>query len=162
APKSQDWRYSHSSQAMESASAIWPEGVGRVATPAKWSSPSGRPRAYFFMRERSTSPTMERAKRLPSRIRGYMPRSLPMAMENAGPAEGGETSSLSLNCPHCGGSIEAAPSERPQVVNCPHCGQPFVLPAADGSTVAVARLPGQPEGTVIEDDLPDRSYKEDE
>jgi hypothetical protein len=49
-----------------------------------------------------------------------------------------------LCCPNCGGALEATPAEQPQVVTCPYCNQPFVLPGADGSTLAVAR-PAAPE-----------------
>jgi hypothetical protein len=52
--------------------------------------------------------------------------------------------------------LEAAPGDEPQVVTCPYCDRPFILPAADGSTLAVARA-GQPHAEdqpfVVDDDL---------
>ncbi len=62
-----------------------------------------------------------------------------------------DESSGEFPCPHCGGQVQAIPSDRPQVLDCPHCNQPFVLPAA-GQQLAVAQVRGQEE--FVTDDTP--------
>ena len=66
-------------------------------------------------------------------------------------------STSSLSCPNCGGALEATPADQPQVVTCPWCEKPFILPAADGSTLAVAHSGAAPRAKdhrfIIDDDL---------
>lgn len=56
-------------------------------------------------------------------------------------------------CPHCGGALEGAPGEVAQVLQCPYCQQPFILPAADGSTLPVAQAVESQEVEEKRDDL---------
>jgi len=68
----------------------------------------------------------------------------------------------SIRCPHCGVFIDAARGPDPRVLTCPSCSQSFILPAADGSTLAIADVSraGGPRPFVIDDSPSDEAVEE--
>ena len=75
-------------------------------------------------------------------------------------AEDSPPATITVNCPHCAEAIECTLADRPQIASCPYCSGAFMLPAADGSTLPVARVDGESQFVVDDTAAAERRREE--
>ena len=75
-------------------------------------------------------------------------------------AEDSPPAIITVSCPHCAEAIECTLADRPQIASCPYCSGAFMLPAADGSTLPVARVDGESQFVVDDTAAAERRREE--